>query len=300
MAMNEHSTAGWPPRVFSVRQALRHATEVLEEAKVIRPQWNAEWLLAKQLRCEPIDLYLDPPAVGEECRVEYQWGVAARAAGMPLQYLLGAAEFYGREFEVGPGVFIPRPETETLIDVVLNALPRSTLHPPRSTTVVDVGTGCGAIAVTLALERPGWAVLGVERSWTALCFARRNAHRWKARVAFLQGDNANTLKPGCVDLLVANLPYLDPQKAPLWPRELAWEPWGALAGGAEGKASIEAWVRRAADLLSPRGRMLLEVGDGQVREVEVLAGASGLLVERVVQDLAGAERVLVLQLRTPS
>ncbi|MBI3333377.1 MAG: peptide chain release factor N(5)-glutamine methyltransferase, partial [Candidatus Omnitrophica bacterium] len=163
---------------------------VLEGAQVHRPRWTAEQLLSRHLGCAPIGLHLEIPPVTDEEALSFQAGVAARAQGVPLQYLLGSAEFYGREFIVGPGVFCPRPETEVLVEAALSILQDhpSGAGPDQRLTVADIGTGSGAIAITLALECSGVRVLAADRSSLALGFARRNAERLGAAVSFLQGD----------------------------------------------------------------------------------------------------------------
>ena len=284
-----------------ILEMIQEAAGILLEARVHRPQWTAEQLLAERLGCLPVDLYVEPPAVPSKKSVQFLSDIAARANGVPLQYLLGSADFYGREFSVGPGVFIPRPETEVLIDAVLNMLSipvRAELVEARggdSPVLVDVGTGSGAIAITLAKERPGLRPLAVERSSVALHFARRNALRHRAEVSFIQGDLLAGLVPQSVDCIVANLPYLNPTDALTWPRELAWEPWLALDGGVEGVALIEQLLAQAPRVLKLEGRVVLEIGMGQAEQVRTLAEENGFEPEKIIPDLAGLDRVMVLR-----
>ena len=147
---------------------IQQGTRLLEQEQVHRPQWTAEQLLAERVGCLPVDLYTLKVKILEGDRILYLADVAARASGVPLQYLLGTADFYGRRFAVGPGVFNPRPETEVLVETALGLL-------EGTAAVADVGTGSGAIAVTLAKERPRLEVAAVECSSVALHFARRNA-----------------------------------------------------------------------------------------------------------------------------
>ena len=125
---------------------IQEGARTLAAARVHRPEWTAEHLLAERLGCLPVDLYSSPPAIELEKSFRYRADVAARAGGVPLQYLLGTADFYGRRFAVGLGVFNPRPETEILVETVLDLLGST----PTGFRVADVGTGSGAIAVTLA------------------------------------------------------------------------------------------------------------------------------------------------------
>ena len=327
---------------------LRSATATLEAGGVPRPRWTAEQLLAHSLNCKPIELYLGATPIDLKQEAQFFSDVAARASGVPLQYLLETAEFYGREFSVGPGVFIPRPETEVLIDVVCEVLEETSSplgggvlrparqplrgclakrlpslspperraqaesharsgnriafepHPPSGApassnfSVVDVGTGCGAIGITLALECPGIQVVATDRSAHPLPFARRNAHRHEAAVSFLEGDLLEPLAGQSVDLIAANLPYLDPEESSGWPRELNWEPWIALDGGEHGLSLIRRLIRQAAGALKPGGNLVLEIGDGQASPVGSCAQTHGFRLHQVVQDLAGLERVVVL------
>ena len=286
-------------------ELIQEGTRALGEAGIERPQWTAEQLLSDRLGCLPVDLYVQAPAVPPEESLRYRADVAARAGGMPLQYLLGSADFYGRHFAVGPGVFNPRPETEVLVEVTLDVLSvRGELVParggsasggePRTLQVADIGAGSGAIAVTLAKERPQLRLIAVERSDVALHFARRNAAAHGCDIRFLQGNLLEGFEPESLDAIVANLPYLDPEQAGSWPRELAWEPWLALDGGAEGVELIGTLIRQAATVLKPGGPMILEIGMDQANSVRTVAEQNGFRVDRIVKDLAGLDRIVVL------
>ena len=347
-------------------ELIQEATDILGQAQVHRPQWSAEQLLAERLGCLPVDLYVEAPPIAKEESGQFFADVAARAGGVPLQYLLGSTDFYGREFAVGPGVFIPRPETEVLIDVVLEIMgspahrgrgvqarssaparptslreiPRSSptdqhagdtmpardfecLHAPspagrlapdtrsvyeacptpaRSAgfVLVDVGTGSGAIAITLAKEQPGLRVIAIDPSTVALHFARRNAQRHECQISLLQGDLLECLVPHSVDLVIANLPYLDPAEASTWPRELSWEPWLALDGGKGGVELIGRLLAQAPGVLRPGGRVVLEIGMDQGESVRTLAERHGFQVEQILPDLAGIERIAILRAMNPS
>ena len=286
-----------------MRELIRSAVEVLEGSEVPRPQWTAEQLLAHRAGCLPVELYAEPPELDGKQATRFLADVAARAAGVPLQYLMGTAAFYGRDFFVGPGVFNPRPETEVLVEMALVHLGSSlrAVSAPSDGIghsvphVVDVGAGSGAIAVTLALERPGLLVTGVERSEIALSFARRNAEALGADVRLIRGNLLEPVAPASADLIVANLPYLDPEESGKWPRELHWEPWLALDGGADGMDVIRELLSAAGPMLVSGGRVILEVGMGQVEPVCDFAEERGLRVVHVSRDLAGIDRVVVLQ-----
>jgi len=283
--------------VFSAIRLVQEATHILDRANIHRPQWTAEQLLAERLGCLPVDLYASAPAIELEKSFQYRADVAARAGGVPLQYLLGTADFYGRRFAVGPGVFNPRPETEILVETALSLLgsdPPKRGQTPFGFVVADVGTGSGAIAVTLAKERPHLDLIAVERSDVALHFARRNAAAHGCSVRFLQGDLLEGFAPESLDAIVANPPYLNPAQAVSWPRELAWEPWLALDGGQEGIEITAKLIRQAVRVLKPSGWLALEIGMDQAVGVRALAEQNGFRVDRIIPDLAGLDRVAIL------
>ena len=208
---------------------------------------------------------------------------ARRAAGEPMAYLLGEKEFYGRAFAVSPAVLVPRPETELLVDLALARL--RGLPAPR---VLDLGTGSGCIAVTLALECPAARVTAVERSAAALPVARDNARRLGAWVEFLLGD---WLAPvtGRFDVIVANPPYVaggDPHL-----RALASEPAAALVAGPDGLDDLRRIVAAAPRHLNPGGWLAVEHGHDQGAAVRDLFVAAGFAAVQTHVDLAGNDRV---------
>ncbi len=222
--------------------------------------------------------------------------IARRAGGEPLAYLLGEREFYGRPFTVNPDVLIPRPETELLVEVAIDLLARRepAARPPR---VIDVGTGSGCVAATLALERPEAHVMATDVSPAALEVARANAvrHGVADRLtlvhAALTGEGVLDTP---VDLVVSNPPYVaerDRDGLPTGVRD--FEPAVALFGGPDGLAVIRALLPAAARALGPGGRVAIEVGAGQACTVEALLPAAGLAWVETRPDLAGIARVLV-------
>lgn len=268
---------------------IQEAVVQLESAGVHRPQWTAEQLLARRLGCLPVEVYALAHTVPEAAAILFQTDVAARAHGMPLQYVMGSALFYGREFSVGPGVFSTRPETEILVETAINIL------MGRPATIIDVGTGSGAIAITLALECPEAKVIATDVSKVALKFARKNAQALGAQVEFLERDLLTGLAPESAELIVANLPYLNPAQAAAWPRELAWEPWLALDGGIQGLDLIGQLLAQAKSVLKPQGTLLLEIGADQPEQVQVLVNKAGMKVETTLKDLGESPRIVVVK-----
>jgi len=254
------------------------------------PGHEARWLLARAMeRSESWVLAHGDEPVEEATTARFRAWVERRAGGEPAHYIAGACSFCGREFLVSPAALIPRPETE----LVISCVQRLTL-PPRP-HVLDVGTGSGCLAVTLALDLPDASVAATDLSLAALELGRRNGERLSARVHFAMGDLASHLRAP-FDLIVANLPYVPSGEVAGLPREIRdHEPPLALAGGADGADLLRDLLADLPRLLAPRGFALLEMGPGQRHALAPLLAALGLSeVERGL-DHAGVERVLVLQ-----
>jgi release factor glutamine methyltransferase len=206
-----------------------------------------------------------------------------RELGEPLAYIVGEKEFYGRRFRVDPRVLIPRPETEALVEAVL---PR--LQPEKR--VLDVGTGSGCIAVTLALECPAAQFAALDISGGALEVAKRNASDLGANVSFAQSDCIDAIAPSSLDCIVSNAPYVEPGDPRLAGDVSQWEPAEALysKGGTEFLARLFADAKRA---LVPGGCLAVEFGEGQADFVRSVAESYARI--EVFRDLAGIERVAI-------
>jgi release factor glutamine methyltransferase len=256
------------------------------------PRLDAELLLSHALDCDRVRLYMDmqrPLDQRELAAVRAL--VVRRRRREPVAYILGRREFYKRDFEVGPAVLVPRPETEVLVDRALDAL------PGPDARVLDLCTGSGAVAITLALERPGLIADATDISEEALAVAQRNAgrHVVSERVPLHHGDLfAALLKRRSYALITANPPYVREDEWPeLAPDVMQHEPRIALVAGADGLAVIERLCAQSADWLEPGGALLMEVGRGQApAAAELLARESRF--ERIAahRDLAGIERVV--------
>jgi len=214
---------------------------------------------------------------------------------VPLAYLIGEREFFGLPFWVDESVLIPRPETELLVEYALDWLKRYS----QAKAVLDVGTGSGCIAVSLAYHQPRVRVVGVDISWSALQVARRNSQRHKvsAVIKWLQSDLCQPLinpsGSGIFDLICANLPYVPTDEV----KQCVSEPQLALNGGSDGLAIIRRFLPQAAKLLKSHGLLLLEIGADQSIEVEKLV-LSRLPQAAVtfISDLAGIKRVCAVQI----
>lgn len=226
---------------------------------------------------------------GEELPADVQqrfedW-VKRRADGEPVAYLIGWREFYGHRFAVGPGVLIPRPETELLVEKGLETIEH--LQQPR---ILDLGTGSGCIAISLALARPDAAVTAIDASMAALGTAEANAVALDAKVAFIQGDWSDAEGLPSFDLIVSNPPYIAPDDPHLMQGDLRFEPRSALAAAEMGMADLRQIVEVATRTLAPGGWLLCEHGWDQAEAMrELLVGKDFSLVQ--YRDLAGIVRV---------
>ncbi|MCB1055961.1 MAG: peptide chain release factor N(5)-glutamine methyltransferase [Acidobacteria bacterium] len=228
--------------------------------------------------------------VSEEQHVRFVELLERRVTGEPVAYLFGEREFYGRSFRVDPRVLIPRPETEHLVETALS------LPLPREPWILDVGTGSGCIAVTLALELPGARLVAADLSFDALAVALDNARRLGAseRIFGLRTDLAAGLDLERFDLLVSNPPYVDRADAPsLSPEVTAYEPHTALFAEDRGFAALSGLLDAALEL-RPGRPLLVEIGAGQLDRVVAGAEARGLEVLQVVADYASIPRTVAL------
>ena len=221
-----------------------------------------------------------------------------RAAGEPAQYLIGYQEFYGLDFVVSPDVLIPRPETEFLVERVLKLVDD---HPLESPLIVDVGTGSGCIAVTLAVKLQQARVIATDVSRSALQIASTNAanHGVTDRIDFLEGDLLDPLDSrsvDAVDIVASNPPYVEERSRDELQREVRdWEPQSALFGGADGLDFYRRLVIEARRYLKADGHLVLEVGYGQLDAIGEMLPGLGWEVIDVIRDLQDIPRVLTLQ-----
>ena len=281
------------PEVWTIERILKATQDYFAGKGIASARLDSELLLVEVLKIKRIQLYTsyDRPLTDAE-RDAYRALVKRRAAFEPVAYILGTREFYGRPFMVTRDVLIPRPETEHLVDAVLTWVRDSGIEAPR---IVDVGTGSGAIAVTLAKELPSASVTAVDVSATALAVARRNAESSGAAISFLESDLLAAVA-GPFDVVVANLPYIGENERPtLAPDVRDHEPGLALFAGADGLALIRRLVTQAAGLTRLSGLLALEIGAGQGAAVRELMSAAGWTKVAVQADLAGHPRVVTGQ-----
>jgi release factor glutamine methyltransferase len=279
-------------------ELLRWTAEYLEGKGFHNPRLNGELLLAGTLKLKRLDLYLqyDRPLRPDEL-AEFKARLRRRARREPLQYIEGEAHFRDLVLRVDGRVLIPRPETELLVQRVIDwAAGRPRL------AAADVGTGSGAIALSLAAEGAFARVVATDVEAGALEAARANhaAAAPDAPVEFRLGDGLAPLAGERFDAVVSNPPYIAVGERPsLDPEVSEWEPASALFGGADGLAVVRPLVAGAAGVLRPGGLLALEIGAAQGPAVAELVRAAGRFGEpRVEKDLAGRDRIVLAELRT--
>lgn len=227
-----------------------------------------------------------------DARVRMDELLERRLAGEPVAYMLGMREFWGREFRVTPEVLIPRPETELLVEEAL------ALDLPPRARVLDLGTGSGCLALTLAAERPAWRVTATDLCAGALAVARSNRERLGlARVALHQGDLFTPVAGRHFDLVVSNPPYVGDSDPHLERGDVRFEPRRALAAGPDGLAEIRRIVEQTPDCLNDGGWLMLEHGHDQGQAVRGLMERRGFNRLRCLPDLAGIPRAVIGRFR---
>lgn len=266
--------------------------EALADARRRIPAVEARLLLGHVLDCSHAWLEAHrQDAIDADALTRMSALAARRAAGEPVAYLLGRREFYGRDFVVTPDVLIPRPETELLIDLAKEKLCTLSAADTATGCILDLGTGSGSIAVTLALELPKSRVTAADLSAAALAVARDNAARLGARVAFFESNWFAALPPQRFDLILANPPYVAAGDPHLEEGDLRFEPLTALTDHADGLAAIRRIVADAPRWLNPCGWLLFEHGYDQAAAIAILLREAGFSAIEQHVDLAGIVRI---------
>lgn len=279
--------------VWTVQRILTWTTEFLAGKGVESARREAELLLAHARKCQRIRLYtdFDVPLTDDE-RSRMRGFVQQRSQRVPLAYITGRREFYGRDFAVGQGVLIPRPETETLVDVCLEVIPED--QPAR---IIEVGFGSGCIAITLARQRPLLSAIAIDPSPQAFEFASINVNEHKVadRVSLMRGSTFEPLESDMepVDGIVSNPPYVRiDEMAELEPEVSRHEPHEALVSGDDGLDVVREIVLQASRYLKPGGWIALEVDPSQCETVVQLLHASNFQHGVIRRDLNGSDRVV--------
>ena len=279
----------------SAREAARRAAAKLERAGVPEPVASAEVLLSELLGIGRAELAFHAAPLTDEQLTLYEAWISRRTMREPVQRILGYAYFRNLVLDLNEETLIPRPDTESVVDTALEQID-SRGYP---CVVLDVGTGSGTIAISIAQERPRCAVHATDISETALRIARQNAVKNDAAVSFHNADVATglTFLNGSIDLLVSNPPYVDEISASrrLAPEVRKWDPPAALYSGTDEVGFFRRIFAETPPLLKRGADVVLEIGEGQAEKVQDLGSISGFVPLGVRNDLAGTPRVVLLR-----
>ena len=274
---------------MNVTEALIEATQTLRSHRIDVPELTARLLLSDVVGCDQAWLAAHSLDQLRADRLdEYRESIRTRCSGVPTQYIRGFQEFYGHKIQVTPDVLIPRPETEHLVEAALERL-----RPGHC--VVDIGTGSGAVAISLAKAEPGAVIAASDISKRALKIAQANADRLSAAVRFCAGDIGNAFRPECFDLVVSNPPYVPLSDTLSLQRELRHEPSIALYGGEDGLRVVERLLLETPRILRPGGWMLAEIGYKSRIAVERMLDRPEWSSPQFLRDLAGIDRVVAVR-----
>jgi release factor glutamine methyltransferase len=277
--------------VTSYQQVLKRVEETLQRSETDSAALEARWILEAATKRDRSALILDPTITSEEERDCLSLAIR-RAAGEPLQYVTEQAAFRHLNLAVGPGVFIPRPETELVAE-------RAMARLPRGGTLVDVGTGSGAIALSVAQERPDATVIATESSARAFAWAEKNRAAVDVPVDLVQCDLLFGLSGslrGSIDVVVSNPPYVDPAQRPVLPRDIVeHEPHDALFADERGLEVVVRLADTALSWLKPDGWLVMEIGSDQATSVVTRLRMTGYENVSVIRDLAGNDRIAEAQ-----
>ncbi len=287
-----------PQTSLLCRQLMKHCIKEALELAVIKLQdsdqarLDAEVLLAHVLDKPRTHLHTWPEAEPSEGQAQrFARLVAQRAEGRPVAHLTGHREFWSLDLEVTADTLIPRPETELLVEQALALLPAN-----KNLRVADLGTGSGAIALALAQERKPWTLFALDRSFTCIGVAQRNAMRLGVQnISFIHASWCDALADTSLDAIVSNPPYVADQDPHLQQGDVRYEPVSALASGADGLDDIRKLVVDAPRILKTGGWILLEHGFDQSRIIHNLMNKNNFINIATLRDLAGLERVSYAQ-----
>jgi release factor glutamine methyltransferase len=289
------------PRKWIIKDLLAVTADYLQKKDIDSPRLCAEILLAHQLKTTRIKLYLDFDRPLDEKDInEYRILIQRRLTREPVQYITGLQEFWSKEFNVGPQVLIPRPETEILVEQAISILKdKKDAGETCSVSVLDIGTGSGAVAVSIASELPDADIWATDVSAEALETAMANAikHGLDARIHFLESDlfSAMTNESHSFDVIVSNPPYIPKEDYDALPPEVGkYEPRCALDGGEEGLFFVRKIILEAKDFLKPAGWLLMEMAPFQTAKAVALAVQAGFYEEqKIIKDYSHKDRVVM-------
>ena len=277
---------------MSLKKIVEEGASFLQKNKIEEPRKNAEVLLSFVLNKPLYYIYTEDVFVPPKIISHYNKLLKKRASGIPLQYLIKKVNFYGYDFSVQKGVFIPRPETELLVEKTVERYNR--YFSPSRIKILDIGTGCGNIAITLAKEIKKSVVVATDISEKAIKTADYNAkiHGVENRIKLLK-VNLFPLEKGRFHIIVSNPPYIPHPEISLLDREVKMEPHRALCGGKDGLSIIRKILKEGDKFLYRGGFLLMEIGYNQVDSIKEIV--CNLKLTGIEKDLAGIERVVIFQ-----
>jgi release factor glutamine methyltransferase len=275
---------------------ITEAERKLKEAGVASPQAEVELILEHLLDVDRLNVYLHgAELISEKILIRFQEIIERRTSRYPLQYILGEAWFYGRQFSVTPDVMVPTPETEILCDLAINYIKNEGINEP---VIVDVGTGSGIIAITVAAEVPSATITAVDISRKALDVAERNArtHRVGGKIDFMISDCLAALaKDKKYDLILSNPPYISEKEYETLPPEVLADPKNSLVSGPDGLDFIKRLLDDAAEYLKNKGQLMFEIGYNQAEQVSQLSEEDNRYKSlTIIKDLNDIDRVVIL------
>lgn len=297
---------------MTVLESLKLSADFLERKGIESPRLNAELLLADILNCKRLDLYLkfDQPLKEDEVNKYREW-ISRRGKFEPLQYITGRVEFYGLQFNVTPFVLIPRPETELLVETVLNKLKInisvisneernlknfSPALPDQNDkiNILDIGTGSGNISISLAKNLSNVEITAIDISEKALSIARDNAaaNGVEEKIRFITADVKNYISSYQFDILVSNPPYISKEEYPILQNEIKnYEPKVAVTDSDDGLVFYRTIAERSKSFLKSGGSIFLEIGHGQKEDVEKILSSNGFVNVHFIKDYQQIDRI---------
>ncbi len=303
---------------MTVLESLQLSTDFLEKKGIESPRLNAELLLSEILKCKRLDLYLkfDQPLKENEVGIYREW-IARRGKFEPLQYIIGNVEFYGLLFKVTPDVLIPRPETEILVETVLNKLKNNTSVIPNEERnlkdfspalpnrndkikILDIGSGSGNISISLSKNLINAEITAIDISESALSIAKENAvaNGVEENIHFITADVKNYMSSYQFDIIVSNPPYVSQEEYPILQNEIKnYEPMVAVTDSSDGLDLYRKIAEKAKILLKSNGKIFLEVGKDQSKYVVDILEKNNFINIYFVKDYQQIDRVVVGELK---
>ena len=279
--------------MLTILNAIELSKEYLEKREVESPRINAELLLAHILKCKRMDLYLrfEQPLKDDEV-AEYRELIRRRGKREPVQYIIGSVEFYGIDFFVDRNVLIPRQETEHLVEEIINIY-----KSKNKVNIIDIGTGSGNIAVSLARNLPNAIIQGIDKSSAAIEIAEKNAKKNSAinnlsfkSIDFISFANSNSHK---FDVIVSNPPYISVEDYDALELELKkYEPKDALTDHEDGLSFYKIISEKSKNILRENGKLFFEIGFGQSESIRKIMAGSGFINISLIKDYQNIDRVI--------